>query len=104
MNISEAGASLLATLFPISLLILIVEARSAGPYTGRRGVRLFWETLHELGVAGAIISTLVCAVAVCSGIRVSGFWFQVVLVAGIYQLAAVTIVAVRLVRGIERGH
>ncbi|QQD75888.1 hypothetical protein I8920_13915 [Curtobacterium sp. YC1] len=103
MDISIAGATLLATLFPISLLILTVEARSAGPYRGTPAARRTWETIHELGVVGAILGTVICAVAVCSDETVNNPWAQVVFGCGLYQLAAVAIVSTRLLRNIERG-
>lgn len=112
MNISVGGAALLATLFPISLLFLLVEARAAGGVAGpewsrgdgfrawRRWLfsyRNFWETVTALSPLAALIGTVVCAVAVCIPAKLESGWSLCVSVCGIYQVVATFLVMNRLI-------
>jgi hypothetical protein len=113
MTISVEGAALLATLFPISLLFLLVEARAAGGVAGpnwRRGqgfrawrrwlfsFRNFWETLTALSPLAALGGTVICAIAVCAPARIDEKWSLVVTICGIYQIVATFFVMNRLSR------
>jgi hypothetical protein len=112
VNISVGGAALLATLFPISLLFLLVEARAAGGVPGpewKRGdgirawrqwlvsYRNLWETITALSPLAALVGTVVCAVAVCVPTELEGGWSLCVSVCGIYQVIATFMVINRLI-------
>ncbi|WP_144755350.1 hypothetical protein [Curtobacterium pusillum] len=113
MTISIEGASLLATLFPISMLVLLVEARAAGGVAGpewKRGdgfrawrawilsFRNFWETITALSPIAALGGTVICAVAVCVPARINEDWSVWVAVCGGYQVVAVFFAINRLIR------
>lgn len=113
MTISVAGASLLATLFPISMVLLLVEARAAGGVAGpewKRGdgprawlawltsFRNFWETLTALSPIAALAGTVICTVAVCIPARVSEEWALWVAICGGYQVVATFFALNRLIR------
>ena len=116
MSISIGGASLLATLFPISLLIVVVEARAVGgvrgpSYTRGQGARAYrrwlfsarnnWQTINALAVPSAISGTVVCAWHVCTDSPIRGMTVWVLSTAA-YQVIAVTMVSLRLLTQLDR--
>lgn len=110
--ISIAGAALLATIFPIGILIVAVEARQlrrinvppGDPYKSRQAywanVRSwgnFVATVNVMGVMWPLWATVMCTVAVCTDKPMTGQAVVVVMVAAAFSIAAVFLNLVRLV-------
>jgi hypothetical protein len=115
LTISLDGASLLATLFPVGLLIVAVEARGAGPlkgpgYSRGDGWRAYvrWltssrntiETLFVLAVSYQLFATVVCVVHVCASTPIESPWAMYVAIAGVIGLLGVFVALGRLLRGL----
>lgn len=68
MYISQAGAALIATVYPIGLLIVAVNRRDVKPGNRPRGwilkVRVIVETIRNIAVIGAVVSVIACVFAV----------------------------------------
>ena len=80
MTISPDGAALIATVYPIGILILAVEARAALVAIVQqmsRGVQVFMATFIVLVVALSSGAVVFCVQAVSSGSTLGGFdfWF-----------------------------
>ena len=83
--ISESGAALVATVYPIGLLIVTVNRRRLKPSPLQKGkrfrnvARVCIEVAHSIAVVGAVASVMICVVAVAAGIPIHNPWYTLVI-------------------------
>lgn len=103
---------MLATIFPIGILIVAVEARQlrvvkAPPGDPYRSRRAYWTnirswsnflaTVSVMGVMWPLGATILCTIAVCEDRPVRGGAVVLVVVAAIFSVAAVGLTLIRFI-------
>jgi hypothetical protein len=77
--ISDAGAALIATVYPIGLLVVTVNRRDLAPNPPTkqwiRLFRAFIETVRGLAIIGAVVSVIGCVIAVSMDVPIRNPWY-----------------------------